>query len=216
MEPLIEIVGAAASLPLNNVNTDTIAPTRPRAQAGPAAIAEREIDATALFAPLRYDAQGAPRADFVLNRPGFERATILLAGSNFGCGSSREQAVWLLADFGIRCVIAPSFGGIFYDSCFKNGILPVMLPADQIDLLIAEVGAGAPQSIFSVEVASGTITTPGGRKLAFDLPEFRRSALLSGLDDIALTLRGSDAIAQFQARDRAARPWIYLPMTKTP
>lgn len=211
MEPLSLIVGAAAPIRLNDVNTDTIAPTRSRAAIGHTAVVEREFDPAAMFAPLRYDQNGVERPDFVLNRPGFRRASILLGGSNFGCGSSREQAVWLLKDFGIRCIIAPSFGGIFYDSCFKNGILPVTLSTEEVDGLFGEAGEGAPDSIFCVDVARSIVTTPTGRTIGFGLPEFRRSALLAGLDDIAMTLGRESDIDQFQRRDRLERPWIYLP-----
>ncbi len=210
MEPLLEIRGPAAPLPLDDINTDMIAPTRPRAHLSNTKISEREFEAAALFAPLRYDASGAENPSFVLNQPGFRAARILLSGRNFGCGSSREQAVWLLADFGIRCIIAQSYGGIFYDSCFKNGILPVILPTNTLNDLMQEAATGGSEHDFTVSVAERSIVLPSGRAIKFDLPEFRRAALMSGVDDIDMTLSRNTEIAAFVDRDRAARPWIYL------
>ncbi len=210
MEPLLEIRGPAAPLPLDDINTDMIAPTRPRAHLANTKISEREFDAAALFAPLRFDASGAENPSFVLNQPGFRAAKIILSGRNFGCGSSREQAVWLLADFGIRCIIAQSYGGIFYDSCFKNGILPVILPANTIGELMQEAADGGGEQFFTVNVAERSVVSPSGKAIKFDLPEFRRAALLSGVDDIDMTLRRSNEISAFVDRDRTARPWIYL------
>jgi 3-isopropylmalate dehydratase small subunit len=210
MKPLRRIEGIAAPLLVDDINTDMIAPTRPRAGMTASKMAEKEFDPAALFAPLRYKADGEEDASFILNKAGFREAKILVAGRNFGCGSSREQAVWLLAHFGIECVIAPSFGGIFFDSCFKNGILPIALPEADVLALADEAGKA---SSFHVDVEARCIRAPSGRELAFDLPEFRRAALLAGVDDIDMTLRRDTELKDFVARDRAQRPWIYLQET---
>ena len=211
LEPFRHVTGAAAPLLVCDINTDMIAPTRRRFEMKSGQkVTEREIDPSALFAPLRYDEQGEPLANFVLNRPGFLDAKILLAGANFGCGSSREQAVWLLADFGIRCVVAPSFGGIFYDSCFKNGILPVTLAEKDIAALSEEAGEGAPSNVFTIDLEKCEIRTPSDRVISFPIAAFRRKALMAGLDDISMTLQLGDVIGEFQDKDRSDRPWIYL------
>ncbi len=206
MKPLIRIEGVAAPLLIDDINTDMIAPTRPRAGMTSGKMAEKEFDPAALFAPLRYLSDGTENPDFILNRPAFRTAKILVAGRNFGCGSSREQAVWLLADFGIECIIAPSFGGIFFDSCFKNGILPVVLPEENVRALAADAQQAASML---VDVEARRIHS-GAFMRNFDLPEFRRAALIAGVDDIEMTLRRDAELKQFVARDRLERPWIYL------
>jgi 3-isopropylmalate/(R)-2-methylmalate dehydratase small subunit len=207
MKPLIRIEGVAAPLLIDDINTDMIAPTRPRAGMTASKMAEKEFDPAALFAPLRYLNDGSENPDFILNSPAYKAAKILIAGRNFGCGSSREQAVWLLADFGIECIIAPGFGGIFFDSCFKNGILPIVLPEDEVRTL---AGKATETATFNVDVAARVIEGPEGSRRAFDLPEFRRAALLAGVDDIEMTLRRDAELKQFVARDRSERPWIYV------
>ncbi len=201
--------GPAVPLFIANIDTDQIAPTRDRATPGetPGSVSEREADPRQLFAPWRYDETGAERPDFVLNREPFRRAPILIGGANFGCGSSRESAVWMLSAHGIRCIIAPSFGGIFHDSCFKSGILPVQFDYQVVETLARE--AEQPSAIFSVDLVASTVTSPSGRVIRFSIPSFRRDGLLEALDDITVTLRRNDELRAFQRMDKARRPWIY-------
>jgi 3-isopropylmalate/(R)-2-methylmalate dehydratase small subunit len=196
--------GIAAPLPLVNVDTDMIMPkqflkTIKRTGLGKSA-----------FYDMRYDETGAERPDFVLNQEPYRHASILIAGANFGCGSSREHAPWGLADFGIRCVIAPGFADIFYNNCFKNGMLCIALPQAEVDALMAQAGrgntAGAP---FTVDLVAQTVTAPDGTVTPFDLDATRKHNLIEGLDDIGLTLTQSDKIAAFEARQKAAQPWLY-------
>ena len=186
---------------LANVDTDCIIPmarlTRfGRGELGPWA-----------FESLRYLADGSENPRFILNQAPWRGAGILLAGENFGCGSSREVAVWALWEIGLRCVIAPSFGDIFHGNCFQNGMLPVHLPAAEVEALATEAGRGAME--IGVDLQAQHIVTAAGRALAFDIEPGRREALLQGLDAIGLTLRHAAAIDAFQARARARRPWLY-------
>lgn len=193
-----------------NVDTDAIIPKQflksiKRSGFGPNA-----------FDEWRYLDHGEPdmdnskrplNPDFVLNKPRYQGAEILLARENFGCGSSREAAVWALRDYGIRCVVAPSFGDIFYGNCFENGMLPLRLHAAALEQLAGEARTAAGE--FTVDLVAQRVTGSGGRSFAFDIDPRRRAALLQGLDAIGATLAHADAIAAFQARDRARRPWIY-------
>jgi 3-isopropylmalate/(R)-2-methylmalate dehydratase small subunit len=199
MEKFTTLSGVAAPLPMMNVDTDMIIPkqflkTIKRSGLG-----------KSLFFEMRYDDSGADVPDFVLNRPPYRHASILIAGENFGCGSSREHAPWALLDFGIRCVIAPSFADIFYNNCFKNGILPIVLAREQVDTLmsVAERGASA---TFSIDLDRQMIQTPDGVEIAFGVDAFRKGCLLGGLDDIGLTLQKVDKIAAYEARQHAQRP----------
>ncbi len=158
------------------------------------------------FEVWRYRPDGSENPDFVLNQAPFRSARILVAGRNFGCGSSREMAVWALDEFGIRCIIAPSFGDIFYNNCLQIGVLPVRLPGARIAPIAAAGRQGLP---VTVDLRAGTIVWPGGRAVAFTLPESQRTALLSGLDDVDMALARSARIAAFQAEDRRRRPWVY-------
>ncbi len=169
------------------------------------------------FEMIRFDAQGLEREDFVLNQSAFRGAKILVCGPNFGCGSSREMAVWALAGLGVRCVIAPSFGDIFFSNCFQNGLLPIVLPVDQVESLQASLTAtataaatdgGQPQ--LSIDLHRQEVRSPGGACLSFSVEPMRRDALLKGLDEIGQTLQRGAAIDAFQKRDRIARSWIYL------
>jgi 3-isopropylmalate/(R)-2-methylmalate dehydratase small subunit len=201
MEPFKTLSGVAAPLPMINVDTDMIIPkqflkTIKRTGLG-----------TALFHELRTKADGSPDPDFVLNRPAYANARILVAGANFGCGSSREHAPWALLDFGIRCVIAPSFADIFYNNCFKNGILPIVLPQSDIDKLLDDAERGA-NAIVSVDLEKQEIRGPDGGCVSFALDPYRRQCLLNGWDDIALTLRDEPKISTFEARRRAEAPWL--------
>ena len=155
---------------------------------------------------MRYTEDSREIAGFVLNKPAYRNARILVAGDNFGCGSSREHAPWALLDFGIRCVIAPSFADIFYNNCFQNGILPIVLPQDQVDKLMDDAERGS-NAVLTVDLESQEITGPDGGTIAFEIDPFRKHCLLNGLDAIGLTLQQADAIDAFEARDRAARAW---------
>ncbi|MEA4836726.1 MAG: 3-isopropylmalate dehydratase small subunit [Rhodospirillaceae bacterium] len=201
MEKFTKLTGIAAPLPLINVDTDMIIPKQ----------FLKTIKRTGLgrnlFNEMRYDVNGAENPDFVLNREPYRKATILLAGANFGCGSSREHAPWALLDFGIRCVIAPSFADIFYNNCFKNGILPIRLPQEQLDLLFDDAERGANATI-TIDLAAQEIRGPDGGCLSFEIDSFRKHCLLNGLDDIGLTLAKEDKITAFEEQRRFAQPWL--------
>jgi 3-isopropylmalate/(R)-2-methylmalate dehydratase small subunit len=196
MEPFTVVRGPAATLMLPDVNTDVLAP----AHSG------RSELAAAAFAPLRYLPDGSDNPDFVLNDPRFRGAPILLAGRNFGCGSSREVAVWALAALGIRCVVASSFGDIFAGNAVQNGLLPIVLDAATITALAAEAEGGEP---FEVDLHERVVRAPSGRAISFAVNEMRRTQLLEGLDDLGLTLRRLDEITAFQTADRIRRPWVH-------
>jgi 3-isopropylmalate/(R)-2-methylmalate dehydratase small subunit len=202
METFTTVTGIAAPLLLPNINTDAMSPM----------IAGRSLSADIgklLFANWRYHPDGSEIADFVLNRPPFREAKILVAGPNFGCGSSRERAVWALMRFGIRCVVAPSFADIFYDNAFQNGLLPLTLFAAE-HAAFAEAVTQAQEPIVTVDLDRCLLTGPDGRSLSFTIPAERRTALLEGLEEIAVILRMEDDIDAFQTKDRRERPWIYL------
>jgi 3-isopropylmalate/(R)-2-methylmalate dehydratase small subunit len=208
MTPLTTLGGPAAPLLIDNVNTDVIAPMYRPAQAGilrGLAVTRSDL-AGMLFAGWRYDVEDREIPEFVLNQPPFRSARFLLAGANFGCGSSRDTAALMLSAFGIRCVVAPSFGEIFRDNCFKAGMLPLVLERDVVTALAQEAKDG---SDFGLDLSVQTLQTPSGRIVAFDVPAFRREQLLSGADEITLTLRRSKEILAFQERERAARPWLF-------
>jgi 3-isopropylmalate/(R)-2-methylmalate dehydratase small subunit len=202
METFTIVTGIAAPLLLPNINTDAITPM----------IAGRSLSADIgklLFANWRYHPDGSEIADFVLNQSPYREAKILIAGANFGCGSSRERAVWALVRFGIRCVIAPSFADIFYDNAFQNGLLPLVLPVDEHAALVDAVGQ-AREPVVTVDLDLCRLTDPNGRAIAFTVPAERRVALREGLAEIQVILRMEGDVDAFQARDRAMRPWVYL------
>lgn len=203
MEKFTRITAVAAPLRLVNVDTDMIIPARFLKTI------RRTGLGAGLFAAMRYDAEGRERVDFVLNRPAFREAGILIAGENFGCGSSREHAPWALLDFGIRCVIAPSFADIFFNNCFKNGILPIRLPHDRVERLMA-LAEREGDARFTVDLAARTITCPDGTTEPFEVDPFRRECLLNGWDDIGLTMRHAGAIDAFEARQKVERPWNWV------
>jgi len=161
------------------------------------------------FTPLRYKADGSENPEFVLNREPYRGAQILLTGVNFGCGSSREGAVWALYEMGIRCVIGSSFGDIFFNNCFQNGLLPVVLDRQTVESLAREVEASQGAGRICVDLAEMTVTAPSGKRHSFAVEPARREALLEGLDEIAMTLKRAPEIAAFQARDREQRPWVH-------
>jgi 3-isopropylmalate/(R)-2-methylmalate dehydratase small subunit len=202
MEQFVRIKALAAPLLRPNVDTDVIIPSREITSPSREGFGEK------LFASWRYlEPDRRLNPDFVLNRAPFDRAQILIAGENFGCGSSREMAVWAIRQFGFRCVIAPSFGAIFQANCYRNGVLPVVLPKADVEALGREAEAGALE--LEVDLEACTVAAPGDRVLAFAVGRPEREMLLAGLDAIGLTLKRRDEIATFQARDRAARPWIW-------
>ncbi len=199
MQKFTSLTAIAAPLPIKNVDTDMIIPKQFLKTIKRTGLSE------GLFYEMRYDVNGNKNDDFILHRLPYSAASILIAGDNFGCGSSREHAPWALLDFGIRCVIAPSFADIFYNNCFKNGILPIHLPQDKVDHLmqIAERG----ESI-TVVLASQTVTT-GEQTIAFEVDAFRKKCLLNGLDDIGLTLEKTSAIDTFEKKQKAQADWLY-------
>jgi len=160
-----------------------------------------------LFDEMRYDDNGEEIADFVLNKPAYRGATVLVAGENFGCGSSREHAPWALLDFGIRVVIAPSYADIFHNNCFKNGILPITLPQETVDLLMEDAQNGA-NAVIDVDLETQEITRPDGSKISFEVDAFKKECLLNGLDEIGLSLKKVSAIDAFEATYSAAAPWV--------
>ena len=213
-ERFTTLVGAAAPLLRDNIDTDTISPGTKTSRPGDKVeFSEKGSShlAQELFANWRYDEDGNELPQFVLNRPPFRAAKILIAGANFGCGSSRESAVWMLKEFGIRCVIAPSIAGIFTDNCFANAVLPITLPESTVRELADEAAPGAPAALFTVDLSTSEVVTPSGRVVAFSLPEFRRRGLLEGLDELAVTLQSAARIEAFLARARRDWPWAYQP-----
>ena len=200
MEKFITLTGIAAHLPMINVDTDMIIPKQYLKTI------KRTGLGTGLFAELRYDEEGQPLPDFVLHKPPYTEAKILIAGENFGCGSSREHAPWALLDFGFRCIIAPSFADIFYNNCFKNGILPITLPQTEIDKLIDDASRGA-NAVITVDLPAQEIRGPDGGVIKFDIDPFLKRCLIEGLDDIGLTLEKAEHIESFEQDSAVRRPW---------
>jgi 3-isopropylmalate/(R)-2-methylmalate dehydratase small subunit len=200
MQKFTELTGVAAPLPMINVDTDMIIPK------DYLKTIERTGLGKGLFAELRYNDDGSENKDFVLNQPAYRKAQILVAGDNFGCGSSREHAPWALLDFGIRCVISTSFADIFFNNCFKNGILPVKVSKEDLAKLMDDAERGANATI-TVDLASQEIHGPDGGTVKFEVDAFRKHCLLNGLDDIGLTLEKRDRIARYEERAALARPW---------
>ncbi len=199
MQPFTRLSGTAAPLPMINVDTDMIIPkqflkTIKRSGLG-----------KSLFFEMRYDDDGRELTDFVLNQEPFRDAQVLVAGANFGCGSSREHAPWALLDFGIRCIIAPSFADIFFNNCFKNGILPIILPQADVDRLMAFAQQGA---TLTIDLNAGQIRLPTDETIGFSVDEFRKHCLVNGLDDIGLTLEKAPLIDAYEAKQRREEPWL--------
>jgi 3-isopropylmalate/(R)-2-methylmalate dehydratase small subunit len=200
MEKFTKLTGVAAPMPIVNVDTDMIIPkdylkTIKRTGLG-----------SGLFAEMRYKDDGSENPDFVLNKPAYRKAQILVAGDNFGCGSSREHAPWALLDFGIRCVISTSFADIFYNNCFKNGILPITVSPEDLEKLMDDASRGS-NATLSIDLEAKEIRGPDGGVVKFDLDDFKRHCLLNGLDDIGLTMEKAGAIASFEKRNAELRPW---------
>ena len=200
MQKFTELTAIAAPLNMENVDTDKIIPARFLKTI------KRSGLGVNLFASLRYDETGAEKPEFVLNQPQYRGAKILIAGENFGCGSSREHAPWALLDFGIRCVIAPSFADIFFNNCFKNGILPVVLPKEICEQLMDDAKLGT-NARLTVDLENQVVVRPDGTRIPFEVEKFRKHCLLNGLDDIGLTMAHAPAIDIFEARRTQEKPW---------
>ena len=202
MDKFTTLEGIAAPLPMINVDTDMIIPKQYLKTI------QRQGLGSGLFDEMRYNTDRSEVPDFVLNQPAYRHSKILVAGENFGCGSSREHAPWALLDFGIRCIIAPSFADIFYNNCFKNGILPIALPQEIVDQLMEDAKKGANAKL-TIDLASQTITRPDGAAVKFEVDSFRKHCLLNGLDDIGLTMEKSKAIGSFEEKNRHSQPWLW-------
>jgi 3-isopropylmalate/(R)-2-methylmalate dehydratase small subunit len=201
MDKFTTLTGIAAPMPLVNIDTDMIIPkqflkTIKRSGLG-----------VNLFDELRFDRDGQELPDFILNQPAYRQSQIIVAGDNFGCGSSREHAPWALLDFGIRCVISTSFADIFFNNCFKNGILPVTLPQEAVEVLMEDARKGANARI-TVDLENQTVSTSDGQEFHFDIDPFRKHCLLNGLDDIGLTMEKDASIGSFEDQMAQSRPWI--------
>ena len=201
MEKFTTLSGIAAPLPLINIDTDMIIPKQFLKT-----IKRSGLGAN-LFDEMRFNDDGSEKEGFVLNKPAYRESQIIVAGENFGCGSSREHAPWAIKDFGIRCVIAPSFADIFFNNCFKNGILPIVLPQDEVDKLMDDANRGANATV-TVDLENQTISGPDGGTISFEVDAFRKHCLLNGLDDIGLTLEKADAIKSYEERVAQERPWV--------
>ncbi|CAM8619293.1 LeuD 3-isopropylmalate dehydratase small subunit [Paracoccaceae bacterium] len=200
MEKFTKLTGIAAPMPLVNIDTDMIIPKQFLKTIQRSGLGKN------LFDEMRFDREGNEVADFVLNQPAYRSAEILVAGDNFGCGSSREHAPWALLDFGIRCVISTSFADIFFNNCFKNGILPIILPQAEVDVLMADARKGANARV-TVDLEAQTVTTSDGQSFGFAVDPHRKHCLMNGLDDIGLTLEKAAAIDSFEAKVATLRPW---------
>lgn len=203
MDQFRSVTGCAIPLMEANVDTDVIIPIQRLVGTGRAGLGAHA------FERRRYLAGGAENPDFIPNQAPYRESPILLAAENFGCGSSREGAVWALMGMGVRCVIAPSFGDIFFANCFQNGLLPVRLPIEEVRRIAEETEAGPGNARTTVDLARQVVVTPAGREIPFAVDARKKEAMLHGLDDIALTLRQAEAIAAWKARDRKARSWAW-------
>ncbi len=202
MQPFVKHSGIVAPIDRPNIDTDQIIPKQFLKRI------ERTGFGQFLFYDWRYRNDGSDNPDFILNQPPYDKATILLARQNFGCGSSREHAPWALLDYGIRVVIAPSFADIFYNNCFKNGILPVVLKDEEMDVLFSETQSHEGYKL-DVDLESQTVTTPSGQVFNFEVDDFRKHCLLNGLDDIGLTLQQADKIKAYEAKRKQEAPWLF-------
>ena len=201
MQKFDQLTGVAAPLDILNIDTDMIIPKQFLKTIKRSGLGKN------LFDEMRYDRDGSETADFVLNRAPYRQAEILVAGDNFGCGSSREHAPWALLDFGIRCVISTSFADIFYNNCFKNGILPIVVSPDERDALLADA-ADTENPELSIDLVAQTIRRPNGVSISFEVDAFRKKCLLEGLDDIGLTMEKSGSIDDFEVNRAQEQPWL--------
>jgi 3-isopropylmalate/(R)-2-methylmalate dehydratase small subunit len=201
MDKFTVLEGVAAPMPMINIDTDKVIPKQYLKTI------KRTGLGKGLFAEMRYNADGSDNPDFVLNKPAYKTAKIIVAGDNFGCGSSREHAPWALLDYGIRCVISTSFADIFYNNCFKNGILPIKVSPEDLEKLFDDAERGA-NATLSIDLAKQEIRGPDGGVVHFDIDPFRKHCLLNGLDDIGLTMVKSEKISDHEDKVKAARPWV--------
>ena len=202
MDKFTKLTGVAAPMNMINVDTDMIIPKQFLKTIKRSGLGQH------LFDEMRFNRDGSEVAGFVLNKPAYREASILIAGDNFGCGSSREHAPWALLDFGIKCVISTSFADIFYNNCFKNGILPIKVSKEQLDALMDDAERGA-NATLTVDLENQVIQGPDGGEIKFEIDEFKRHCLLNGLDDIGLTMQVSDKIDNFEDQQQAGQPWLY-------
>ena len=200
MQPFANITGRAAPLPIANLDTDQLIPKQFLKTV------TRKGLAKGLFYDFRFDFDGRPKDDFVLNQPAYQGTQILVCGENFGCGSSREHAPWALLDYGVRCVIAPSFGDIFFNNCFENGLLPIVLSEEQVHELMHEARGG--NHLFAVDLEAQTVTAPSGKAFRFEIHPGRKQKLLKGLDSIGETLQHAPDIDRFEAARASSTPWL--------
>lgn len=201
MDKFTTLTGIAAPMPLVNIDTDMIIPKQFLKTIHRSGLGKN------LFDEMRFDTQGNEIPDFILNQPAYRDSQIIVAGENFGCGSSREHAPWALLDYGIRCVISTSFADIFYNNCFKNGILPIVMPQDVVEILMDDAQKGA-NARMTVDLEAMTVTTSDGQSFPFELDPFRRECLLNGLDDIGLTMEKAGSIDTFETQMAQSRPWV--------
>lgn len=207
MNKFTKLTGVAAPMPLINIDTDMILPKQYL----------KTIERTGLgkhaFEEIRYHPDGREKDDFVLNQPAYRNSSIIIAGDNFGCGSSREHAPWALQDLGIQCVISTSIADIFYNNCFKNGILPITLDEDTVKDLMDKAERGS-NAIFSIDLENQEIVDPDGERISFEMDAFRKHCLLNGLDDIGITLQSEDKIKQYEQQTYDKRPWVFNASTR--
>ncbi|AYE99810.1 3-isopropylmalate dehydratase small subunit [Paracoccus yeei] len=201
MDKFTTLTGIAAPMPLVNIDTDMIIPKQFLKTIHRSGLGKN------LFDEMRYNPDGSEVPDFVLNQPAYRQAEIIVAGDNFGCGSSREHAPWALLDFGIRCVISTSFADIFFNNCFKNGILPIFMPPEVVEVLMEDARKGA-NARMTVDLENQTVTTSDGQSFPFQVDPFRKHCLLNGLDDIGLTMEKAPAIDAYEAQMAQSRPWV--------
>ncbi|MBY0135207.1 3-isopropylmalate dehydratase small subunit [Paracoccus yeei] len=201
MDKFNTLTGIAAPMPLVNIDTDMIIPKQFLKTIHRSGLGKN------LFDEMRYNPDGSEVPDFVLNQPAYRQAEIIVAGDNFGCGSSREHAPWALLDFGIRCVISTSFADIFFNNCFKNGILPIVMPPEVVEVLMEDARKGA-NARMTVDLENQTVTTSDGQSFPFQVDPFRKHCLLNGLDDIGLTMEKAPAIDAYEAQMAQSRPWV--------
>ncbi|MBB55100.1 MAG: 3-isopropylmalate dehydratase small subunit [Magnetovibrio sp.] len=202
MEKFTSLTGVAAPMNMINIDTDMIIPKQFLKTIKRSGLGQH------LFDEMRFNRDGSEVEDFVLNKPAYREASILVAGDNFGCGSSREHAPWALLDFGIKCVISTSFADIFYNNCFKNGILPIKVSKEQLDSLMEDAERGA-NATLTIDLENQVIQGPDGGEIKFEVDEFKRQCLLNGLDDIGLTMQVNAKIDNFEDQQRAGQPWLY-------
>ncbi|WP_353473579.1 3-isopropylmalate dehydratase small subunit [Salipiger sp. H15] len=201
MEKFEKLTGIAAPMPLVNIDTDMIIPKQFLKTIKRSGLGVHAFD------EMRYLDDGSENPDFVLNKPQYRAAQVIVAGDNFGCGSSREHAPWALADFGIKVVISTSFADIFYNNCFKNGMLPIVMPQEAVDVLMKDAEKGA-NARMTVDLENQVVTTSDGEEFAFEIDPFRKHCLIEGLDDIGLTMEKAGAIDTFEAAAAQSRPWV--------